>query len=677
MASAQPKLTTCRTCGIPLKKNKVSNHAAVCPGKTKKKPASAPQPSKKVKVKRAPTGPNRSQFQPYTGTALLGHVGGNPDEFSVPLVVSTNPVHLVAQTRDVHLTKILQQYSRFKVQAFKLSARPVVGASAAAGTTLTLGLWDNVQTPTGPPDPNTARRVKSSASISIGSSGSCSGPSRNDRWYNVIPTTDTPDSIPYMMFGSLFGVTSAVYQKGNWNGHVWEVQVDYSYIFDGPTDNPTTDLSHLKLEGLRVKLVEQVGKPAQLVVKDAALAAAVRHHALSKHDSFLRRCIGILTDLAAAGSAFLPPPWNIIVGGGAILVKSVIGEGNDADEVTFQMYTSVDNARSDDPIDSQATRTTEMQTGQSGSYLQLTDVNITRTTSSGGGACPSPSIIPTCKSMFETFGKPGTGKTLVLTSKFKDEKIYWAGYKTGPTRFRIRVTFTAGSGMSGSGSFEVTELTLQGYGTAKPSSDQNRLLEEVDDRGTVVARFTLLTLVQAINSGAHRNCSTEDTDSKTDRHAYIYSQAGTPAKASSGYWRDSHGVNMAFLMVAGARDKQPKAWTLYAMGAFPDPLTKTEVPFYSSVFRDLKPKNDEEDCSCECNSDDESECSDEEDEVDCGAPCSETDGRLTLKAKCPLVGSLSLTVDNDVPFFRTHEVNRPSTPTSDEREHLRRSGLDL
>nr|AVM87175.1 capsid protein [Wenling longspine snipefish astrovirus] len=350
----------------------------------------------------------------YTGETLYGLIKGSPDDFET-LTYSTNPLVVASEGQDKFLKLETERWSRYKLESFSLELNPMLGKNSVMGTTQLVGVFDNPEDPKGPKTLNSAKKCIH-RDIQVGTKGSCKGPRRTDIWYMINPGGDLTNSTPYMMFVALSGKTVRVYGDGNYDGPLSQVVVRYTYLFSGPKDaEGRGTLENVRVEDSPVDLVEEAGKPAVMVVNNTALASyCQRTESLGNPrglGTWVRKGANILSGLFGVASGVLPPPFNIILNGGAAILKIVAGSTKTTSR--FYIYRTMEEAESDTPIVTQETGVTKLRTGLNGAFRQLNHPDPP-TWLGGDGSGPGPGpVIPAEKQMYTEFGFPYLGSELI------------------------------------------------------------------------------------------------------------------------------------------------------------------------------------------------------------------------------------------------------------------------
>nr|AVM87606.1 capsid protein [Wenling rattails astrovirus 2] len=339
-----------------------------------------------VDVYLSPSG-RRAATTDYSGETVMGYVYGNVGgaDYAVKKVIDPNPLAIASDGVDPILSLLISTWSRYQPLKFEVLLKPVAGMNAAQGSTATVGHWDNPSDPKGPKALNTAHKV-AHQDVVIGRASRMLMPKvDHPREYTIDIGADANETRPYYCFVCVAGLTTRVYAQSStddrFKGALWQVVVKYTYRLFGPKDaSMRGKLHNFPADNALIEIVEAVGKSAKLRITggsataDAIIRDLVQLYeaALESGDArmargwweWLRKAALILVGAAEATAPFLPPPFNVIVGGGAFLVGGIISltpealKGTAGAVAELEMFRTLEEHSSHIPILSTADRVT-------------------------------------------------------------------------------------------------------------------------------------------------------------------------------------------------------------------------------------------------------------------------------------------------------------------------------
>nr|WDD45082.1 ORF2 [Bovine astrovirus] len=288
---------------------------------------------------------NRVVYQKIVTT--LGTVGSNGSgNLETELAVLLNPSTMKEATGSNTygpLQIYASTYSLFQMRSLKLHLKPLVGASAVSGTAVRMS-WNPTNNPT--QTSWSALGARKHSDTTPGKDGFFRLTNRDlrgpkDGWFKTNTKGD-----PMMSFaGSLeihtLGETRSTYQNGQYTGGLFLAELETNWAFKDYAQQPGfLNLVKGNSEAGAQITTDATGKIIMQVPQNTRLARAASTTTAAE-------IIWMVTDaIIQAGTAAFPPPFNWLFRGGWWFIKKIAGAPTRAGYDTFEVYSSITDARS-------------------------------------------------------------------------------------------------------------------------------------------------------------------------------------------------------------------------------------------------------------------------------------------------------------------------------------------
>nr|AVM87187.1 capsid protein [Yancheng grey stingfish astrovirus] len=301
----------------------------------------------------------------YRGEAFLGNINGNAMDWSLGFMQELNPQHVSDFTGDGMLKNEIKKYTMWELKNAKIRLLATTGNNAATGSTCKAGFWSDFDSPGGPNNVSSLLKMQG-RSLTIGQSGVI--PIHTPRVAKLIDPTSTATttwsigSICVGLIGATQGVVNmtqnpdpADIQARVWTGPLWQIYLQYEYIFTGPTDASSrgTLLTEEIPAGTEALFTELPGEPVTMELVPAEPdPPALKRQALWRMSNYRqanRQRLNILSgiaDLVSGLAGGLPPPFGQILGGGIGLVRKIVGVRH----ATYEVFADLSAASRDQPV---------------------------------------------------------------------------------------------------------------------------------------------------------------------------------------------------------------------------------------------------------------------------------------------------------------------------------------
>nr|WOK58373.1 MAG: ORF2 protein [Longquan rodent astrovirus 2] len=314
-----------------------------------------------------------------TVTATLGTVGANQGkQVETELVMLMNPA-LTKETTGSNQFGPVQMYAstyaQWQVTRVHVKATPLVGASAVSGTVARISL--NM---TGGPTSSSWSALGARVHVDVTPGRTAilrlnkkHFPGPKEGWYNCNTKGDPNISIGGSIEVHTLGKTMSTYQANAFNGDLFLLEMTAVWKFRNyspqpgllnmvkGTDEPTT--------AEQVQIKAENGQPIELVVPVTSRMVRAASSAESEIIwQIVDTTVSQVTDL-------FPAPFNWLFKGGWWFIKRVVGAPVRAGQVTYRVYSSIQDARADVPCIAQETKNVTL-TGADFTYQQVTPGNI-------------------------------------------------------------------------------------------------------------------------------------------------------------------------------------------------------------------------------------------------------------------------------------------------------------
>lgn len=307
----------------------------------------------------------------------LGTVGSNNSEqIETELAVLLNPSTMKEATGSNSygpLQIYASTYSLFQMRSLTLHLKPLVGSSAVSGTIVRMS-WNPTNNPT--QVSWSALGARKHADTTPGRPGrfrltynDLKGP--KDGWFKTNTKGDPMLSFAGSVEIHSLGKTMSTYKAEAFTGGLFLAELETVWAFKDYAQQPGfMNLLKGDSTGDAQVSVASDGVIQLTTGAQTRLARAARIDNPSVSD-----IIWMVTDtIIDAGAGAFPPPFNWLFRGGWWFLKRVAGAPVRADQVTFQVFSSINDARSNSPC--VATSDVGPVSVQSLHFQQLTPGNV-------------------------------------------------------------------------------------------------------------------------------------------------------------------------------------------------------------------------------------------------------------------------------------------------------------
>nr|QYZ85373.1 ORF2 [Bovine astrovirus] len=319
---------------------------------------------------------SRMVFQKIVTT--LGTVGSNNSEqIESELTVLLNPSTMKEATGSNTFGPLqiyASTYSLFKMSSLELHLKPLVGDSAVSGTVVRVS-WNPTSTPT--QTSWSALGARKHVDVTPGKTGRFTlttndlvGPKGG--WYKTNTKGDPMMSFAGTLEVHTLGKTMSTYQNNEFTGGLFLAELETEWQFKDYAQQPgMMNLVKGDSEGEAKVQVATDGTIQLTTGPQTRLARMARAETPT-----VSEIIWMVTDtIIHAGASAFPPPFNWLFRGGWWFLKRIAGAPVRAGEVTFQVYSSINDARANVPCISTSTSFQEVDV-KSLHFQQITPGNV-------------------------------------------------------------------------------------------------------------------------------------------------------------------------------------------------------------------------------------------------------------------------------------------------------------
>nr|QDZ38037.1 capsid [Porcine astrovirus 2] len=295
----------------------------------------------------------------------LGTVGANGSgQIETELAVLLNPSTMKEATGSNNYGPVqiyASTYSLFQIRALKLHLKPLVGNSAVSGTVVRMS-WNPTNNPT--QTSWSALGACKHSDVTPGRDGRFTLTARDlagpkDGWYR----TNTKGEPMLSFAGSLeihtFGETRSTYQNGQYTGSLFLAELEVVWAFKDYSQQPgLMNLVKGDSTGDATVSTDANGKLILTTPANTALARAAATTTASE-------IIWMVTDAVIQGAAVaFPPPFSWLLRGGWWFLKRIAGAPTRSGVETFEIYSSINDARANVPCIADTTNQRPISIGQ-------------------------------------------------------------------------------------------------------------------------------------------------------------------------------------------------------------------------------------------------------------------------------------------------------------------------
>lgn len=308
--------------------------------------------------------------------STLGTVGANGSgNIETEMALLLNPCTMKEATGSNNfgpLQILASTYTLYKITSLKLHLKPLVGGSAVSGTVVRMS-WNPTSNPTQTSWSALGARIHSDTTP--GRDGHFVLPAKHlkgpkDGWYR----TNTKGE-PMMAFaGSIeihtLGATMRTYQSGPYEGGLFLAEMEITWAFKDYSQQPgLMNLVKGDSSGDSQITTDSNGKLLLQVPAASALARAASTTTASE-------IIWMVTDAIIQSAAqAIPPPFGWLIRGGWWFLKRIAGAPARSGYETFEIYSSINDARAGAPCIADTTNQTSINVGQL-HFQQITPGNV-------------------------------------------------------------------------------------------------------------------------------------------------------------------------------------------------------------------------------------------------------------------------------------------------------------
>nr|QRD99430.1 MAG: capsid protein precursor [Mamastrovirus 3] len=303
----------------------------------------------------------RVVFQKISTT--LGTVGSNgSDQIECEMTCVLNPATMKEATGSNNFGPLgiyASTYALYKMTRCELRFKPLVGDSAVSGT-ICRASWNPTATPSQTSWSSLGARKH--VDVTPGKTGrlvltarELAGP-RNG-WYKTNTQGDPMMALAGALEIHTLGKTMSTYQNAPFTGGLFIVEVLTEWQFKDYQQQPGL-VNLVKGEDTQPARIETSDdNKLQLVLPKASRMGRAATTTASD-------IIWIVSDtIIQAGTAFIPPPFSWLIRGGWWIVKRAAGAPVRTNEMRFDIYASISDARSNSPCVVQQAITDPVQVG--------------------------------------------------------------------------------------------------------------------------------------------------------------------------------------------------------------------------------------------------------------------------------------------------------------------------
>lgn len=292
------------------------------------------------------------------------------------MLLPVTPLLIASRSGDSVLQRVAQSHQRFEVSA-SIEIEPLVTKTIAAGTTMLVGTWEDLDDVTGPQSASVAYKNKSLQRLMLGERRKIPLKLLKKKFQVFNEQTEASESWnPGSILIALIGKTTAPFsggsaaEGGQYLGALANAIVHYHFRFFGTKDNSKMgSLSATEVPKQEVTLKEAPGVEAQLEMKKSTVLA--RHLLKAKRTTKARAGLSkFAASLLTGLSGLLPPPWNLVLGGGAIIVQAAANSTDDI--LRLNLYETLSDVAQGEPQVGQKTQTVPLQL-ENGFLQQIND----------------------------------------------------------------------------------------------------------------------------------------------------------------------------------------------------------------------------------------------------------------------------------------------------------------
>ncbi|UMO75805.1 MAG: ORF2 [Xinjiang mamastrovirus 7] len=280
----------------------------------------------------------------------LGTVGANGSgQIETELAVLLNPSTMKEATGSNNYGPVqiyASTYSLFQIRSLKLHLKPLVGSSAVSGTVVRTS-WNPTNNPT--QTSWSALGARKHSDVTPGRDGRFTLTSRDlagpkDGWYR----TNTKGEPMLSFAGSLeihtFGETRSTYQNGKYTGSLFLAELEVVWAFKDYSQQP--GLMNLIKGDSTGEATVSTDANGKLILTTPAASELARAAATTTASEI----IWMVTDAVIQGAtAAFPPPFSWLLRGGWWFLKRIAGAPTRSGVETFEIYSSINDARAGVP----------------------------------------------------------------------------------------------------------------------------------------------------------------------------------------------------------------------------------------------------------------------------------------------------------------------------------------
>nr|ULR75185.1 capsid protein [Coypu astrovirus 1] len=325
-------------------------------------------------------GPTASVTQ--TVTAALGTVGANTsDSVETEMVILLNPALIKEATGSNQFGPIqiyASTYSLWRIKKAAITLTPLIGPSAVSGTVVRTSL-NMTATPSAASWSALGARKHKDVTPGRKMRFTIQGrdlPGPKEGWFQTNTKGDPGMSIAGAIEINSFGKTTSAYTNTPFNGSLFMCEFQATWEFANYNPNPGMlnmvkgEVDSTKAENT-VTITAQAGQPIFMDVAQASTFA--RTTATNRAQS--EKIWQIVDTGVNSLSDVFPPPFNWLMKGGWWFVKRVVGAPVRTGMARYQVFQTIQDARSNTPCIANATKSVEIRTGNM-HYIQVVPENL-------------------------------------------------------------------------------------------------------------------------------------------------------------------------------------------------------------------------------------------------------------------------------------------------------------
>nr|ULR75183.1 capsid protein [Coypu astrovirus 1] len=317
-----------------------------------------------------------------TVTAALGTIGANTsDSVETEMVILLNPALIKEATGSNQFGPIqiyASTYSLWRIKRAKISLTPLIGPSAVSGTVVRTSL-NMTATPSAASWSALGARKHKDVTPGRKMVFTIQGrdlPGPKEGWFATNTKGDPGMSIAGAIEINSFGKTTSTFTNTDFTGSLFMCEFQATWEFANYNPNPgmlnmVKGVVDNKDKTNVVRITAEAGKPIYMEVDQLSTFARSNNTDRAQSEKIWQ----IVDTGVNTLSDVFPPPFNWLMKGGWWFVKRVVGAPVRNGTVRYQVFQTIQDARSNTPCIANAAKTAEITTGHM-QYVQVVPENL-------------------------------------------------------------------------------------------------------------------------------------------------------------------------------------------------------------------------------------------------------------------------------------------------------------